>query len=63
VLFLGDDAGDIPAFEQVRELRAAGVTAWGVGVCSTGVDGIREAADVTVDDPVAVVDILRLLLD
>ena len=59
MLFLGDDAGDIPAFEQVRERRAGGMTAWGVGVLSSGVDGIAEAADVTVADPEAAVAVLR----
>jgi trehalose 6-phosphate phosphatase len=59
VLFLGDDAGDIPAFEQVRARRAGGMTAWGVGVLSSGVDGIAEAADVTVADPAGAVAVLR----
>ncbi len=62
VLFLGDDAGDIPAFEQMRELRATGVTAWGVGVLASGVDGIAEAADVTVPDSGAAVEVLRSLV-
>ena len=62
VLFLGDDAGDIPAFEQIRTLRAAGVTAWSVGVLASGVDGIATATDVTVEDPPAVVALLDALL-
>ncbi len=60
-LFLGDDLGDLPAFAQIRKLRAAGAIAWGVGVLSSGAEGIPEAADVTVEDPAAVVDLLRAL--
>ena len=62
VLFLGDDLGDLPAFARVRELRASGVRAYGVGVQSSGAEGIGEAADVLVEDPQAVVDLLRVLL-
>jgi trehalose 6-phosphate phosphatase len=61
VLFLGDDRGDLPAFRQVKVLREAGTRAWGVGVLSSGADGINDAADVTVEDPAAAVDLLRAL--
>lgn len=61
VVFLGDDLGDLPAFARVRELRAAGVRAYGVGVRSSGAEGIAEAADVLVDDPHAVLDLLASL--
>ncbi len=61
VLFFGDDTGDLPAFEQIHVLRARGVPAWGVGVLASGADGIADAADVTLPDPSAVVDLLRAL--
>lgn len=62
VLFLGDDVGDLPAFEEIRRMRAAGVTAYGVGVLSSGVSGIESAADVHVPDPDAAADLLAQLL-
>jgi trehalose 6-phosphate phosphatase len=60
VLFCGDDLGDVPAFEEIRRLRAAGRVAWGVGVISSNapLDG---AADLEVADPEAVVALLREL--
>ncbi len=61
VLFLGDDLGDLPAFEHITALRDAGTRAWGVGVLSSGAEGIDDAADVTVDDPAAIVEFLRAL--
>jgi trehalose 6-phosphate phosphatase len=61
VVFLGDDVGDIPAFEQIRTLRDGGVAAWGVGVLASGADGIAQAADLILDDPTAVVEFLRSL--
>jgi trehalose 6-phosphate phosphatase len=61
VLFLGDDLGDVPAFEQIRRLRAAGRMAWSVGVLASGAEGIAEVADTTVPDPAAAVDLLRRL--
>jgi trehalose 6-phosphate phosphatase len=61
VLYVGDDLGDLPAFAEIRRLRAAGRTAYGVGVLSSGVDGIAEAADVHVADPAAAVEVLRAL--
>ena len=61
MLFLGDDAGDIAAFEQVRAMRASGRTAWSIGVLASGVAGIAEATDVTLADPAAVVGLLQAL--
>ncbi|MBE7188445.1 trehalose-phosphatase [Jatrophihabitans endophyticus] len=61
VLWLGDDLGDLPAFDEVRAMRDRGVAAWGVGVLSSGADGIADAADVTVADPPAAVDLLTRL--
>jgi trehalose 6-phosphate phosphatase len=64
VLFAGDDVGDLPAFDAVDELRAQGVA--GVLVCSASDEGprqLRERADVVVDGPAGLVDLLRRLLD
>ena len=63
VLFAGDDLGDLPAYEAVRSLRAEGVP--GVLVCSGSQEGpaaLREQADVVVDGPAGVVDLLAALL-
>ena len=64
VLFAGDDLGDLPAFDAVDELRADGVP--GVLVCSASDEGppqLRERADVVVDGPAGVVELLGRLLD
>ena len=64
VLFAGDDLGDLPAFDAVDELRAAGVP--GVLVCSGSAEGpaaLRDRADVVVDGPAGVVSLLATLLD
>ena len=63
VLFAGDDLGDLPAYDAVEELRALGVR--GVTVCSGSDEGpplLRERADVVVDGPDGVVELLRSLL-
>lgn len=61
VLYVGDDLGDLPAFAEIRRLRAAGRTAYGVGVLSSGAQGIADAADVHVADPQAAVELLKRL--
>ena len=63
VLFAGDDLGDLPAYDAVDELRDRGVPA--VLVCSGSAEGpaaLRERADVVVDGPPGVVELLRSLL-
>ena len=63
VLFAGDDLGDLPAYDAVDELRGRGVP--GVLVCSGSAEGpaaLRERADVVVDGPAGVVELLRTLL-
>lgn len=63
VLYAGDDVGDLPAFAAVAELRDRGVP--GLAVCSDSAEGpaaLREAADVVVDGPYGVVELLRRLL-
>lgn len=63
VLFAGDDLGDLPAYDAVDELRAAGVP--GLLVCSGSTEGpeaLAERADLVVDGPAGVVALLRGLL-
>lgn len=63
VLFAGDDLGDLPAFDAVDELRARGVP--GLTVCSASDEGpvaLRERADLVVDGPAGVVELLGRLL-
>ena len=63
VLVAGDDLGDLPSFDVVDGLRARGVP--GVTVCSGSLEGpaeLRARADVVVDGPAGVVQLLRTLL-
>ncbi|MFG2354310.1 trehalose-phosphatase [Streptomyces sp. NPDC048521] len=61
VLYAGDDLGDLPAFAAVDKLRSDGVP--GLLVCSgsTEVTELAERADLVVDGPAGVVDLLRRL--
>ncbi|MES9539188.1 MULTISPECIES: trehalose-phosphatase [unclassified Actinomadura] len=63
VLFAGDDLGDLAAFDAVDELRAEGVP--GVLVCSgsTEVTALADRADLVVDGPAGVVDLIGSLAD
>lgn len=63
-LFAGDDLGDIEAFNEVREMRVAGMPT--MVVCSDGGDGpeiLNELADLVVDGPDGVLHLLRQLRD
>ena len=60
-VYLGDDLGDLPAFAEVRRLRSEGERAFAVGVRSSGVIDVVDAADVTVATPVEVVALLDAL--
>jgi trehalose 6-phosphate phosphatase len=63
VIFAGDDLGDIEAFEAVRALRADGLP--GLVVCSASREQpaeLVELADVVVDGPAGMVELLRTLL-
>jgi trehalose 6-phosphate phosphatase len=63
VLFAGDDVGDLPAYDAVDALRERGVP--GVTVCSDSPEtpaALRERADLVVDGPLGVVELLRQLL-
>ena len=59
VAYLGDDAGDLPAFAVLDEMAAGGAATVKVAVDSDELpDEVREAADVLVDGPE---DVARLL--
>jgi trehalose 6-phosphate phosphatase len=61
--FMGDDVGDLPAFDALDRLDAAGVAVLKVGVRSEEAPvELLERADVVVDGPAGVVDLLRRLL-
>jgi trehalose 6-phosphate phosphatase len=62
VLFAGDDVGDVPAFDEVRALRAAGTP--GLAVASASDETAPEVtagADLSVDGPPGVVALLGRL--
>jgi trehalose 6-phosphate phosphatase len=63
VVFIGDDLGDLPAFEAVQELRAEGIP--GLLVCSgsTEVTAVAERADLIVDGPEGVAAVLGEIAD
>ena len=63
VVFVGDDLGDLAAFAAVEELRGTGVP--GLLVCS-GSDEVTELsdrADLVVDGPAGVVDLLEAVTE
>lgn len=63
VLFMGDDVGDLTAFDQLDELQAAGRTVVRVGVDSPEMPPeLRERADLVVDGTSGAVRLLRGLL-
>ena len=64
VLFAGDDVGDLPGFDALDELADGGVPV--VRVCSASDEGppeLRSRADVVVDGPAGVVELLAHLLE
>ncbi|MFF3503627.1 trehalose-phosphatase [Streptomyces sp. NPDC003247] len=63
VLYAGDDLGDLPAFAAVEKLRSDGVPGLLVASGSTEVTELAERADLVVDGPAGVVDLLRALAD
>lgn len=58
LLYVGDDVGDLPAFEVVRQLRRGGMAAWAGGIASTDVPEVAEQADVALDGPADVAVLL-----
>ena len=64
VLFAGDDVGDLDAFAALRRLREAGL--WTCAVAAGGAEvsaAVLEAADVVVDGPRGVVELLSSIAD
>ncbi len=64
VLFAGDDVGDLDAFTTLRGLRSAGL--WTCAVAAEGPEvsmAVIEAADLVVDGPRGVVELLRSIAD
>jgi trehalose 6-phosphate phosphatase len=63
VCFLGDDAGDLPAFAELHRLSDEGVAAVRIAVRSDEApEALLEAADVVVDGPEGARDLLTTLL-
>ena len=63
ILYCGDDLGDRPAFEAVRELRAAGTPGLLVVSGSAEVPELAAGADLVVDGPAGVAALLAALAD
>ena len=61
VLFCGDDLGDLPAFAAVRALRADGIPGCAVASASAESVPVADAADLVVDGPAGVVELLTEL--
>lgn len=61
VLFVGDDLGDLAAFETVERLRGRGVAGLTVASASAETPEVAERADLVVDGPAGVVELLRSL--
>jgi trehalose-phosphatase len=63
VLFVGDDVGDLPAFDTVEALRADGIP--GVTVCSASSEApvVAARADLVVNGPAGVVALLSALAE
>jgi trehalose 6-phosphate phosphatase len=63
IMYCGDDLGDLPAFGAVRELRAEGTP--GLAVCSGSaeVPQLASEADLVVDGPAGVTELLAGLAD
>jgi len=63
VCFMGDDVGDLPAFDALDALDANGVATVRVGVRSAEVAGeLLERSDLVVDGPTGVVGLLQDVL-
>ena len=61
--FLGDDHGDLTAFDALDDLAEEGAATLRVGVQSAEApDELLERADIVVDGPTEVVDLLRSLI-
>ena len=63
VCYLGDDLGDLPAFDAVEAMRSAGIAGLTVAAGSAEVTEVAERADLVVDGPSGVVMLLTALAD
>jgi trehalose 6-phosphate phosphatase len=63
VAYAGDDLGDLPAFAAVEAMRADGVPGLTVASGSTEVTEIARRADLVVDGPAGVADLVDALAD
>jgi trehalose 6-phosphate phosphatase len=64
VCFVGDDHGDMPAFDRLSRLREAGVSTLAVAVASPETPAaLLAAADLIVDGPAGVLEFLHQLAD
>ena len=62
VIFAGDDTGDLPAFAELERRRSLGVATLSVAVSSEEAPAdLLRAADVVLDDPAEVVEMLRMI--
>ena len=61
VVFIGDDRGDVPAYDMVDILRSEGLTGVTIASASREVDVLDERADLVVDGPAGVVEFLSTL--
>jgi trehalose 6-phosphate phosphatase len=60
LLFAGDDLGDVPGFEVVAALRSQGLPGLSVASVSEGTpQSVADAADLAVDGPRGIVELLR----
>jgi trehalose 6-phosphate phosphatase len=61
VCYIGDDLGDLPAFDAVESMRDNGIA--GLTVCSASIEVAEVAtrADLIVDGPAGVVSFLEAL--
>ena len=62
VAFAGDDLGDLPAFSWLERLRSSGVTT--LSIASGGSEtpaAVTDAADLTVEGPEGILEVLRRL--
>jgi trehalose 6-phosphate phosphatase len=55
VVYAGDDLGDVPAFEAVRDLRDQGLVGYALASASTEESALTELADLVLAGPDAVV--------
>ncbi len=63
VVYAGDDLGDIPAFEAVRDLRTQGLVGYALASASDEEGALTELADLVLPGPDAVVAWLSELAD